>query len=1679
MPSHAEIPFGFHTLLRDPMWKKHSEGFEKDLRNYLFDQPEVRNAAQATLRKLRDVLAARYPDEPEKVASAFGSAVVTSAGQVGSIKSMHKLNDLIDTANTRVLMTTLYNALYFNNNEVSLKRVIQDYVKGELSEEDIEEFGLNTAALTQHKNYMNGQTRKWAEVALRVMFPHRAYIFGDDPFALGNLITRGGDAVELTLSQYNREQPSEQDRRTSPHTRSFQELNREGIGLDRHEYRLIGNTLELDGLLEKELSPNEVTFSINGTPVTATNDLDALQVVAFDKAGHRIDRVNREGNSIVSVEVQTPDGPMSKPAADAFPVSRAVKFVTGPVYAEEVFRSQLQPINDVTPQGPELPLPYLEVTNALHEKELTSSDIKFVNDKPELRIDDPDLLELVVLDKNGNRLEKLVPNEQDEVVAAVILPANPVRKLGEPLRATLKEVPIDDVLPLSKIVKITSGPGRIENVRLTDLPNHSWGDKPHIGPEVPLPWETGRSVFNLDQQSSWYRSKNVASGMPLISGISGTTTRMMTAFRWLAVPGVNTVDFLKSNMAWMLHEDHSLYEILRGAQMADSLPSKSDKEMLIDDAVEMYKSLDDLSPGLIRKLRRKDILLPHEAAYLEKANRPFTEGGLAHPTYEELAETASAIADLTAVESDTTPLSHRYTMRLQLFEEWLTRNNITASDALGKLGPAQLAAVRIYTGNNVHDLMNLALQLRSFPLSNAMNSAFSRRLKEKLDQHIDEPRNPQWVIEAHPSMQAACAKLRDLKAEAAKIEERKTSAKKSRDELKTKVENSVDAATEDERRSNEQNLQRCQGLLDTLDDQLENVKSSSVRTREEACQILDDLTPQIVAEMQLHADMLVETLHKLPKLSDVTVYRGDWKLGALSGPASALSNLSLTYGRSTIHFNDFSSTSLDSNVAMTFVAVQDKMIGTLQHPVLIALQLKGGHGVEIGPLSASSGEREVLLLPGATAKLGETGRIKNVGELYYEEINAVEVPVSRSEGSTSKSWLSLPPPPPVSDQLERDVDLVGGWLKLMRQDSLNPTGAYNAVMTGLEIHLGKLLAQDKSILQKRVNLEREDQSEYSTHLNDVATSKQWLKELNAARKTADTASAVSEAQEAQRRNDETKNTLTAAQGRLQMRRETVVSSPRVVGVRSYVDGGLRGGRLVMEKLSDGQRIQLGRHASIRELNVQARSGDVAVLAELEVRARKLYAEIRARSDVDELPPGALDLLDDLSPAQMNQLLYEFEVPAIERELQSVTRKLDLVAADEVQKQPRALGARSAGSLSVKQARSGEVQLDELVSRLPAMSPMERAAALESLHGNRQNILMGKPELVEQLRRTLSAEVFAQTAAQLIVRSSGDSDQPVTARHAAEAQVALMLGSNPKIAERLLNKGVQVVLIPEDTQLTSLKEFRHLDGQQITPRHGTWNQARGSGGTVHVAVGAENLTGGTTSVDRAPHYDDGYSVLIHEFAHTINKNGLPDEDLLVLHEAFRQKWDKVNLGEQVQWPDGPTFGASPTHPNYSATNVEEYFAQLTNAYYGANAGRDPYTGHVRNNGKNYVETHESPQVMDLLKRIYGTHPSPVIANPVRQTKLDNDMWKGFRDFQTAHADRTPSSSTATSTTASPKLQPTTFTTSDDGFLDVSTAAHLKSLGHTPTNHTQKHPQPTNLTFPPEGLNTGTPRKPMNR
>lgn len=240
-----------------------------------------------------------------------------------------------------------------------------------------------------------------------------------------------------------------------------------------------------------------------------------------------------------------------------------------------------------------------------------------------------------------------------------------------------------------------------------------------------------------------------------------------------------------------------------------------------------------------------------------------------------------------------------------------------------------------------------------------------------------------------------------------------------------------------------------------------------------------------------------------------------------------------------------------------------------------------------------------------------------------------------------------------------------------------------------------------------------------------------------------------------------------------------------------------------------------------------------------------------------------------------------------------------------------------------------------------------------------------------------------------------------ARAEALRVLGAMLGNNVAMIKGLLENNLEVIVIPRDKGMTVLEQFKSLRGN-ITHDGRTWEPIRGVGnvvdqtlggklsqfqelkkakesrkgpgaivaidprkGKVYTAVTEENLLGGPTTAPGAGCYATGYSTTTHEFAHSIHKYGLNTADRGTIDKCYKMR---LNQPETEEWVDGPRKIGNQTC--YAAQTVNEYFAQLSNAWLSTNAGTDPFTHRTRNNGKQWVLDHEPRMMSDLLERIYG-------------------------------------------------------------------------------------------------------------
>ena len=299
------------------------------------------------------------------------------------------------------------------------------------------------------------------------------------------------------------------------------------------------------------------------------------------------------------------------------------------------------------------------------------------------------------------------------------------------------------------------------------------------------------------------------------------------------------------------------------------------------------------------------------------------------------------------------------------------------------------------------------------------------------------------------------------------------------------------------------------------------------------------------------------------------------------------------------------------------------------------------------------------------------------------------------------------------------------------------------------------------------------------------------------------------------------------------------------------------------------------------------------------------------------------------------------------------------------------------------------KLDELASAKPPEEKPEtnNELILRVMTGlPRENLdaLRKDKVFLDGIQATMSNEEFGKAAAilQLTV------PEAVVDREAAKTEalriMSTQMGGDKAFARAAIESKIDVVVVPKDTLMTDLPQFAPLKGQKTFDGR-DWETVRGVGnvslgGRMYTAMTEENLLGVdcTATHNGTPvsgTYAKGYSTSSHEYAHAVHENVLDAAQKATVQAAYNATKAKALAAptDTDMWVDG-------REGCYASKTVMEFFAQLSNAYLGSNAGTDPFTNDPRHNGQDYVKEHE-PTVFDLMEKIYGgaqvpgTNPRP--------------------------------------------------------------------------------------------------------
>ncbi|WP_371933657.1 eCIS core domain-containing protein [Streptomyces castrisilvae] len=229
------------------------------------------------------------------------------------------------------------------------------------------------------------------------------------------------------------------------------------------------------------------------------------------------------------------------------------------------------------------------------------------------------------------------------------------------------------------------------------------------GPDDKLPWNEGAAYWEIQQNQAWPKA-NAERGIPIVAGMSGTTTRMLKTFQWINVPGVDVFDYRMALMGWMLPSwDHSLYEILRGSWAAGVKGPGETVARAGKGAALMYQSIAPFTEEELRQHVCVDGQFPHELMYLAQANTPRAvdpaASGFMEPGQATAGEVPRRYADFLAGDTAPTPE----------IAGWKARNNGASTAALAeRLKPAHATALMAYTGG-AHQMINSVVRSRLLP----------------------------------------------------------------------------------------------------------------------------------------------------------------------------------------------------------------------------------------------------------------------------------------------------------------------------------------------------------------------------------------------------------------------------------------------------------------------------------------------------------------------------------------------------------------------------------------------------------------------------------------------------------------------------------------------------------------------------------------------------------------------------------------------------------------------------------------------------------------------------------------------------------------------------------------------------------------------------------------------------
>jgi len=198
----------------------------------------------------------------------------------------------------------------------------------------------------------------------------------------------------------------------------------------------------------------------------------------------------------------------------------------------------------------------------------------------------------------------------------------------------------------------------------------------------------------------------------------------------------------------------------------------------------------------------------------------------------------------------------------------------------------------------------------------------------------------------------------------------------------------------------------------------------------------------------------------------------------------------------------------------------------------------------------------------------------------------------------------------------------------------------------------------------------------------------------------------------------------------------------------------------------------------------------------------------------------------------------------------------------------------------------------------------------------------------------------------------------------------------EMLSRMIQLGVEIAIIGRDQKTTDIPAHTHLRGRRIHNSTRTFeHDTRGVGATVSCPVMScpeENLV--QSENDRYPHE----SILVHEFAHTVMNLGLLNTELYTtIKEAYHAAMRNNLYNRQ----------------SYVSSNAEEYWAEMTQAFFHATIRTDVTSGITT---RDALMNHD-PRLAVIMYQVWG-HGSWRFKSPGDwqcQDKTSHSCFQGFK------------------------------------------------------------------------------------